>query len=926
MHLANEDDENFFCLSFQTIPETSNGVAHILEHTVLCGSEKFPIRDPFFSMNRRSLNTFMNAFTGADFTCYPAATQVPQDFYNLLEVYLDAVFHPRLERLSFLQEGHRLEFDEKKKIGIKGIVYNEMKGALSSAESRLGEALMESLFPELTYGVNSGGDPKQIPNLTHEELKAFHSKFYHPSRALFFFYGNLPLEKHLEFIEKHALSNVLPVEPLPRLGKQTRFKEKKRRTLSYPISKDEEIKDKNFLAFGFLTTSILDQEEILALQVIDLVLMGTDAAPLKLALLKSQLCKQAESSLEDELSEVPFFIICKGCQDGSADALEKVLFDSLEKIASAPLSEKLVEGAIHQLEIARKEISVPYGLVLFFRSALLTQHGGNPEDGLKIHTLFKELRQKVKDPEYLTKLIRKHFLANPHYVRLEMVPDPDLQDKEQKEEEDLVASLQSKLNASDLKRIEKEATALEKLQEKEESLDVLPKISLKDVSLQGKEFPLKKEALQGGITLYSHTCFTNEILYADLVFDLPEISKEDLPYLKLFSLFLPQVGCGGRDYRANLDYLFEHTGGLSVDLDFGTLAIDPHLAKPALVIRGKALYRKADKLFPQILDLIVSPDFSDKERMKELLGQHHQEMEHSVQASPLRYAMQMAVSGMSLPLQARNLLHGLDYYKRLCSIIQEDISTTIAKLEELKKRCLLLRGADLILGCDDQMLDSLKKEKFFGLTNLALQDFQPWKGIGSVTNVVSQGRKTATSVAFTSLAFPTFPYTDPRSPSLSIASKIMENKVLHKRIREQGGAYGSGSANVPMSGYFYFYSYRDPHLESTRKAFQEAAVSIAKGQFDEDDLDEAKLGILQDLDSPLSPGHRAFAAYERLRYGRTPERRQEYRVKLLASSKKENQQVAKDVILPGLEKGVLVSFGPEEILKEMDLPIYPVSQ
>ncbi len=318
MHIENEDPENVFCLSFRTLPDTSNGVAHILEHTVLCGSEKFPVKDPFFAMNRRSLNTFMNALTGSDFTCYPAASQVSKDFYNLLDVYIDAVFKPLLNELSFLQEGCRLEFstpdNPETLLEYKGIVYNEMKGALSSPTTRLSEAINETLFPHLTYGINSGGDPKVIPELTYHDLKEFHRTYYHPSRCLFFFYGNMPLEQHLDFIAEHALQNVEKLDPIPQLPLQPRFREPREKIMAYPISPDEDPKDKTLLAFSWLTCHILEQQELLALSVIEIALLDNDASPLKMALLKSGLCKQVSAYSEDEISEVPFIIVLIGCE------------------------------------------------------------------------------------------------------------------------------------------------------------------------------------------------------------------------------------------------------------------------------------------------------------------------------------------------------------------------------------------------------------------------------------------------------------------------------------------------------------------------------------------------------------------------------------------------------------------------------------
>jgi len=345
LHLANDDPENLFCLSFRTTPTSSNGVAHILEHTVLCGSEKYPIKDPFFAMTRRSLNTFMNAMTGADFTCYPAASQVPKDFYNLLEVYLDAVFAPKIEELSFKQEGCRLEFakpeDPTTPLEYKGIVYNEMKGVLASPSARLDDILSEALCPDLTYGFNSGGDPKVIPQLTYEEFKTFYDTYYHPTRCLFYFYGNLPLTDHLDFIADKTLDKAKGAEPLPPIPRQPRYTQPIKRSGTYPAGPDVDDSDKAYVTLGWLTCHILDLDEVLALEVIDSALMDTDASPLRLALLKSGLCKQAGSSLEDEISEVPFTITLRGCEASNADAIEKFILDELKRIAKEGIPEKL---------------------------------------------------------------------------------------------------------------------------------------------------------------------------------------------------------------------------------------------------------------------------------------------------------------------------------------------------------------------------------------------------------------------------------------------------------------------------------------------------------------------------------------------------------------------------------------------------------
>ncbi len=940
LQIANDDEENLFNLSFRTHPEKSNGVAHILEHTVLCGSAKYPVRDPFFSMSRRSLNTFMNALTGPDFTCYPASSQVPKDFYNLLEVYLDAVFHPTLSKLSFLQEGHRLEFlkpeDPNSPLIFKGIVFNEMKGAMATPDARLTEDIMHALFPNLTYGVNSGGDPKEILTLTYEELKAFHAQFYHPSRCLFYFYGNLPIEQHLDFLEKHTFDRVTPLPSLSYLPKQPRFHHGAISKAKYPIYEEEDTTEKTLVGLAWLTCSILEQEELLALIILDVVLLGTDASALKMALLKSKLCKQADSAIEGEMSEIPFIIVCKGCKENSAGAIESLVRETLRKIAAEGLAEHLIDAAIHQIEMARTEItgsSSPYGLSLFWRSALLKQHGGNPEDGLKIHTLFHHLHKKVKDRRYFPSLIEKYFLNNPHFVRIEMNPDITLASKELMEEQERLLTITRSLKDSDIQSILRQARELAAYQEgvKEETIEKLPKVGLSDVQNEGKEFPLIQERC-GDFELFSHACFTNGITYADVIFDLPFLEEKELPFLRLFSLLLPQVGCGGRSYDHHLEYLLEHTGGVGVSLDLCLQAETASLMKPSLTIKGKALNRKLDKLFPIFKDVILSADFTDISRLKELLMQHLHGMENSIQHSSLRYAVNLAARGFSISSKIANAWYGLDYYWWLQEIVKSfeyDPMPLIERLQQMQQKCLALKGGHLVLSCEEEALHKLKTEGFYGLTQMETKKFIPWRAEYPHAEKLSQARIISSPVAFTAMLFPSVAYNHPFAAPLSIASEIMENTTLHKKIREQGGAYGSGAVNSLLSEQFYFYSYRDPHLKSTLSAFHAAVHGLLARKFDEKDLEEAKLGLFQDLDAPTPPGSRAATSYYRLRGGRTPQSRQKFRDALFQCEQEEIQHAAQEILVGGLDNHVIVSFAGKELLekenallKERALPVF----
>lgn len=928
MHLANDDPENLFCLSFRTLPDSSNGVAHILEHTVLCGSEKFPVKDPFFAMTRRSLNTFMNALTGSDFTCYPAATQVHKDFYNLLEVYLDAVFHPNLNELSFLQEGHRLEFatpsDPHSPLEHKGIVFNEMKGALTSGTARLAEAMNAALFPNLTYGYNSGGDPKDIPKLNYHELCAFHQQYYHPSRCLFFFYGNMPLEKHLDFIAQHALKDVKRQEPIPPLPMQPRHEKPVRLKVEYPISAEEDLADKAIISFGWLTCHILKQQEVLALSILEIILMDTDASPLKLALLKSGLCKQASANMDDDISEVPMIITLKGCEASDAEKLEAVVRQTLEEVVEKGIPLEAIENALHQLEFYRSEITgnhTPFGLSLFMRSALLKQHGGNPEDGLMIHTLFDQIHHRyLQEPTYFTDLIRKYFLDNPHFVAITMVPNKEVGKQELEAEKAELSRIRSQLAPGQIKQIIEKAADLIDFQKKqeEEDIDLLPKISLEDIPKFSRQFALTQEKL-GELQVFHHSCFTNGIVYADLVFELPDIKEEQLPIVRFFASILAQMGCGGRTYVETLQYIQAHTGGVGGGLAFNLQVKDYNLFFPTFSIRGKALHRKADKLFILMKEMVESVDFKDIPRLKEVLLKHYTSLHSTLTQSALRYSINLSASALDVPSKIANAWHGLEYYwaiKQIAENIDSEIHPLSEKLYHFQKMLMGLKNPHLVLTCDNALYDKLKKQKFYGLQQMQTKPYTQWKGNYPLKKIGDQGRVIASPVAFTSQVFKTVSYINPDAPALSVAACLFDNLTLHPRIREQGGAYGGGAVNNTMSGNFYFYAYRDPNIYTTLKAFEESIANIAKGNFTKDDLEEAKLEVIQGLDAPVAPGSRGELAYSWMREGKTQEIRQAFRNRLLELTRDEVIRAVKAHIIPKHAKGALVVFAGKELLEK----------
>lgn len=932
MHIENDDPENVFCLSFKTLPHDSKGAPHILEHTALCGSKKFPVKDPFFSMSRRSLNTFMNALTGSDFTCYPAATQVEKDFYNLLEVYLDAVFHPKLDELSFLQEGHRLAFstpdDPQSSLVFKGIVFNEMKGAMSSADSRIWQTLMHFLVPDLTYAYNSGGDPKEIPNLTYEELISFHETYYHPSRCLFYFYGNLPLQKHLDFIEENALKEVRKASPLDGIGHQRRFDKPVIEQIDYPAPEKEKNPDRKYIyAFAWLTTRLIEQQELLALTVLDLVLMDNDASPLKKVLLRSKMCVQAESFLDTEMTEIPFVFLFRGCKKDQLEPLKKLLFDTLEKISRDGLPYELIESAMHQLEFSRLEIGgdhSPFGLSLFMRSALLKQHGCEPENALILHKLFSEIREDAKDPHYFSPLIEKYLLHNSHAVFLSCKPNPHMLAKENDEEKTFLDTLQGKLSDKDKAKILEQTKHLDQYHARSETahLDCLPKVVLSDVPVKTRDFPLQSEGILKS-EINHHTVFTNHILYVDLVFDLPPLHQDELQALQLLISFWSELGAGNRDFEENLQKIHAVSGGVGAHASLHVQATDSGKYKPSIQFHGKALDHNCAAFCQLLSEMIVNPRFDEKERIKELILQLHSSLSNRLSRNAMRYATQIALSGFSEANYINELWYGLSYYQfiqNLAQNIDRELPKLLATLEQLKEKVFCVGTPRLVFSCDDDLYNRLKKGDFFGLANLPTKPLSSKHIKLDLPLIIDQAREIPSPVAFTSQAFKTVSYAHEDAPAMQIATELFANKILHHRIREQGGAYGAGATFNPLWGNFTFYGYRDPHLAHTLHCFRDAIRELSDGAFTDVDLEEAKLGVIQHFDTPISPGSRAMAAYVWQRDGKTARLRQTFRDRLLSLSCQEVQKALQNHLLDQMEKSKITSLAGKALL-DKELPL-----
>lgn len=917
-YLKNDDPENVFCIGLQTYPADSTGVAHMLEHIVLCGSKKYPVKDPFFSMTRRSLNTFMNAFTGADFTLYPASSMVEKDFYNLLDVYLDAVFFPELKKISFNQEGHRLEIDDKEQLVFKGVVFNEMKGAMSSPDQRLWDKLYKYLLPDLPYSFNSGGDPEEIINLSYEELKEFHKVHYHPSTAHFYFYGNFPIEKHLDFLEEKVFSHFTKKDPLPPMPFQKRFTKPKFIKETFPSTDQTD----GILALSFLCAQITDYEDVLALTVLDSLLMDTDASLLKKPLLDSGLCKEVGSYLDTEMSEIPWNIIFKGVEEKNREKLHKLVFATLKDIAKKPLPEEDIQDALHQIEFMRSEIvgdRMPYGLVLYMRAFLACPHGARPEHNLKIHSLFKKLEEKIKDKMYFSNLIEKYMITNNHLLDLLMMPDASKAKEELEKEKKLLEKISLSLDESKKEQIKKEAKELKAYQESQdtENINLLPTVKLEDISKEARDYPLEIKKYDN-FTCFFSDCFTNDIVYLNLIFPLPKIDKEDFFFLSLFTSFLTEVGTKDFSYEECLKQVQAYTGGFYASLSFESPIEEANKVLPSIKLRIKGFTRHTEKLFSLLKNVAFSADFSDKKRLKQLLLQLYTSLENSLTEGSMRYAKYRSLAPFSSLGTIQEELYGLSFFNNLEKLVKNldtEMDSLIKKFVKFKD-IFLQKDFEMLVTCNKKQYDLLEEKDFYEIDQSASKTLDPWDNTLVPSKIPSSLIINSSPVAFTSFAMPSIGYTDKDSAALLVATELLENIYLHEEIREKGGAYGSGANYLSYCNNFTFYGYRDPHIKETLEHFKKSVETIIKGSFTKQDLFEAKLGIFQGIDSPLPPKSRGPTAYHWHKVGKTLKIRQQYRDQIFAVTKEDIQIALESHVLSQFVNGIFTSFSSKNMLEK----------
>jgi len=893
-HLASDYSENVFLVALRTVPHDSTGVAHILEHTALCGSERYPVRDPFFMMLRRSLNTFMNAFTSSDWTAYPFASQNRKDFNNLLDVYLDAVFFSRLDPLDFAQEGHRVEFAESgntdSDLVFKGVVFNEMKGAMSSVTSTLWSTLCEQLFPTTTYHYNSGGDPEHIPDLSYEQLKAFYASHYHPSNAIFMTFGDIPAAEHHAVFEERALNKFHKLDQRIQVQAEQRLKHPLRVERSYAYDENGATENKTHIVVAWLLGESTDLESLLEAQLLASVLLDNSASPLQQALETSPL-GQAPSplcGLEDSMREMVFCCGIEGSEAESADAVETMILDVLERVATDGIDHDRMEAVLHQLELHQREISgdgYPYGLQLILQALGCATHYSDPIAVLDLEPVISRLRTRIGDPSYIRKLTRHLLLDNTHRVTLVMKPDTALSARRAAAESERLAAIKAGMDPMARAETVKLAQDLAARQQQVDDETVLPKVELSDVPDSLPELAYR-ESNPRGIPITSYSQGTNGLVYQQLVTPLPLLEPAQLATLPLYTQVMTELGLGPRDYLETQHRQSATVGSINGFSSMRGAVANEQAVSGYLALSSKALLRNAEEQSQLMHDTLETLRFDETDRLRELVSQMRARRDQSITGNGHGLAMAAASAGMSPLAKLNHELSGLAGIRTLRAL--DDGLKNSGNLASFADELAQLHSK--VVAMPRQILLIAEEERTAAVADLAAQTWgfaqqstrQPHFTLEPVRERKAEMWLTNTQVNFCARAYPTVPVQHPDAAALTVLGGFLRNGFLHRAIREQGGAYGGGASQDSGIAAFRFYSYRDPRLAETLQDFDDAVTWMLESQHEFRALEESILGVIGSLDKPASPAGEAKQHFYNRLFGRSHDQREQFRQQVLA--------------------------------------------
>ncbi|MFZ0930190.1 MAG: insulinase family protein [Syntrophobacteraceae bacterium] len=896
LSIINEDDNKVFGICFRTPPADSSGVAHILEHSVLCGSRKYPVKEPFVELIKGSLKTFLNAFTYPDKTCYPVASQNARDFHNLIDVYLDAVFYPRLTPFVLQQEGWHYELsDPDAPLTIKGVVYNEMKGVYSSPDSMLSELSQQSLFPDTTYGLDSGGDPRVIPSLTFEQFKSFHDKFYHPSNARIYFYGNDDPDRRLEIIQGY-LKDFGRSEPESDVPIQVLKDKPSRIVRSFAAGSGEAVTGglKGMVTVNWLLPEVTDARLSLAFQILEYVLIGMPGSPLKKALIESGLGEDiAGGGLETELRQLYFSIGLKGIRTEDADKVENLIFKTLSDLAVAGIDPATIEAGVNTIEFRLRENNYgnfPQGLAVMLRALSTWLYGADPTSLAAFESPLDQVKENLKSAGFLEGLVRRHLLENPHRTVVVLRPEPELARKETEEEAKKFEGIKRSFSVDEIGRVIENVKMLQRIQstpDSPEALATIPVLRVSDLDRRNRITPMEPVPADGVAGFY-HDLFTSGITYLDVGFNLQVLPQQYLPYAPLFGRALLEMGTGFQDFVSLSQKISRKTGGIRPEV-FTSAVVGDSVPAAWLFLRGKSMSPQIGELTDILAEVLGAVKLDDRERFRQIVLAEKARQERKIVPSGHQVVNQRIRAHFNQADWVRELTDGISYFLflgQLAGEIDENWGKVVSDLEEVR-RLLTNRSAmafNLTADRKDLPLIEPRVRRFLGGIPdrvIAIETWQPrlfpqFEGImiPSQVNYVGKGADL---------------YREGYEAhgSSKVITGYLRTSWLWERVRVQGGAYGGFCLFDRISGVFTFISYRDPNLLKTIENFDGTAQFLRSADLSDDEVRKAIIGAIGDLDSYMLPDMRGYVSMLRHLTGDSEEDRQKMRDQILGTTAKD---------------------------------------
>jgi len=925
LSLTTDDENKVFGITFRTPPSNSTGVAHILEHSVLCGSRKYPVKEPFVELLKGSLQTFLNAFTYPDKTCYPVASQNLQDFYNLVDVYLDAVFYPRIARSIFQQEGWHFELENADDpLSYKGVVFNEMKGAYSSPDNLLSEYSLQSLFPDNAYGFDSGGDPKQIPHLTYEQFHSFHKRYYHPSNARIYFYGDDDPDERLRRVNDY-LKEFDPIEIDSEIRLQTPFKESRRLTHPFMVGEDADTDPKGMVTLNWMLTETTDVEVNFALQILEYILLGMPGSPLRKALIDSGLGEDiAGVGLENELRHIYFSTGLKGVDTKNADRIESLILETLSDLARSGIDPKTREAALNTIEFRLRENNTgnfPRGLSFMLRSLTTWLYDSDPLALLSFEGPLETIKSRNRSENtFFEEMIDRMLLSNPHRTTLILQPDRGLRKQEEENEKDRLTKARATMAREELEGIVDNTKELKRLQgipDPPEALASIPMLKLEDLDKQNKTIPLAFSE-EGGTKILFHDLPTNGITYVDLGFNLRCLPSEYLSYLPLFGRALVEIGTEKEDFVALTQRISRKTGGLRPQ-SFTSNVKDSRKSAAWLFLRGKGMSDQIEDLINIVQDVLLTVRLDNQERFRQMVMEEKARVEQNLVSAGHQVVNLRLRANFGEAHWAAERMSGISYLffvRKLALAVDEDWPRVLAVLLEIHKILLNRKAMIANITVDQQGWSRVEPRLKYLLEAMPKGPvFEPdWPAAG---DPLFEGMTIPSQVNYVGKGADLYSLGYRFHGSALVITRYLRNAWLWDQVRVQGGAYGAFSLFDRLSGVLTFVSYRDPNLIQTVRAFDRSAGFLNEMTLSDDELVKSVIGAIGDLDSHMLPDAKGFSSMVRYLIGDSEENRQQMRDEILSTRTADFKEMGR-VLEQVKKKGIVKVLGSPTAIEEAE--------